>query len=557
METQVERRPLSPVPSQSSPSPAASSAVQKRTAAGSGSFASQEAALSPNPVQRHGGGEDTGNVHAAAEQGIASGGGKLPHGDAIQSAFGSHDISAVQAHQGAAAVQATSAMGASAYASGNHVALGQGAGDLHTVAHEAAHVVQQRAGVQLSGGIGQAGDRYEQHADAVADAVVQGKSAEGLLDSMSGSGGGAQATQKSVQREGPGDAVAQAEWQKQYADTLDSYQDLIHANLLAAEAWKNTADIVDPPSGWEIALKIIGSAVLAGALGGLGGVLAGVLIKEGAKLVTQFVLNAAIEAGKKAAEEGVMTAVGSSAGAGEKAPLVAFCEQQRLGLAQAQWQAKDKFKESSGNSAQPNITADDMKAIQVGNKAARNNAGAIQSKEMLIGWMNLIAGGSGVQDADKEASSETGILTLVVDGVQDTAYSIKSARTDGINEQLKGSISGTKLSEWMAGGQRERGMNVIIRTGSPIAESENFRVKDSTKQKIDEAGEWGMGRPANSIYFAFGVDSKTNSAYTDQDMWAAYDQNWGANAGRWFLSNVKNQWSLLSELRSKTIPSVS
>ncbi len=50
-------------------------------------------------------------------------------------------------------------------------------------AHEAAHVVQQRRGVQLRDGVGQASDAYEQQADAVADAVVAGESAEALLNS--------------------------------------------------------------------------------------------------------------------------------------------------------------------------------------------------------------------------------------------------------------------------------------------------------------------------------------------------------------------------------------
>jgi len=40
--------------------------------------------------------------------------------------------------------------------------------------------------VQLKGGIGEAGDPYERHADAVADAVVAGRSAEGLLEPMIG-----------------------------------------------------------------------------------------------------------------------------------------------------------------------------------------------------------------------------------------------------------------------------------------------------------------------------------------------------------------------------------
>lgn len=78
-------------------------------------------------------------------------------------------------------------MGATAYATGNHVAFG-GASDLHTAAHEAAHIVQQRACVHLQGGVGKAGDAHEQHADAVADKVVRGESAERLLDAYAGGG---------------------------------------------------------------------------------------------------------------------------------------------------------------------------------------------------------------------------------------------------------------------------------------------------------------------------------------------------------------------------------
>jgi hypothetical protein len=51
--------------------------------------------------------------------------------------------------------------------------------------------VQQRAGVALKGDIDQSGDEYEQHADAVADAVVRGDSAEPLLDRMAGRGASA------------------------------------------------------------------------------------------------------------------------------------------------------------------------------------------------------------------------------------------------------------------------------------------------------------------------------------------------------------------------------
>ncbi len=119
-------------------------------------------------------------VHAAAERGIAGPSTGLPHGEQIQAAFGPHDISGVRAHVGGAAAEACGAMGASAYATGSQVAFA-GQPDLHTASHEAAHVVQQRQGVQLYGGVGEVGDVYERQADAVADAVVAGKSAAGLL----------------------------------------------------------------------------------------------------------------------------------------------------------------------------------------------------------------------------------------------------------------------------------------------------------------------------------------------------------------------------------------
>jgi hypothetical protein len=126
---------------------------------------------------------DETTVHAAASRGVATPSSPLPFSDTIQRAFGRHDVSAIQAHTGPDAAASAQAMGADAYATADHVVLGRGA-DLHTVAHEAAHVVQQRGGVQLKGGVGAAGDTYERHADAVADRVVAGQSAEDLLDQV-------------------------------------------------------------------------------------------------------------------------------------------------------------------------------------------------------------------------------------------------------------------------------------------------------------------------------------------------------------------------------------
>jgi hypothetical protein len=123
----------------------------------------------------------TRDLHQTAAHGISGASGPLPHLETLQRAFGRHDVSHIQAHTDAPAAEAARAMDAEAFASGTHVAFA-GTPSLHTAAHEAAHVVQQTGGVQLAGGVGQENDPHEQHADAVADLVVQGRSAEPLLD---------------------------------------------------------------------------------------------------------------------------------------------------------------------------------------------------------------------------------------------------------------------------------------------------------------------------------------------------------------------------------------
>lgn len=141
----------------------------------------------PVQAKRDGAGAlDAGDVHAHAARGIEGSGSPLPHLDAIQASFGAHDVRHVRAHVGGDAAASSRAIGAEAYAMGDHVAFALSP-SLHTAAHEAAHVVQQRGGVQLEGGVGAAGDVYEQQADQVADAVVRGESAEGLLGAPSAS----------------------------------------------------------------------------------------------------------------------------------------------------------------------------------------------------------------------------------------------------------------------------------------------------------------------------------------------------------------------------------
>jgi hypothetical protein len=176
---------LDPVPPPTTP-------VQRRTGAAGGAGAERTEAVA------------TADIHAAAALGTSGPSTELPHRDPIQRAFGRHDVGHIKAHVGGAAQAGTAAMGADAFATGDRVAFAAQP-DLHTAAHEAAHVVQQRGGVQLAGGVGEAGDTYEKHADDVADLVVQGQSAEALLDQHSGQHAGQSAGQHAGQPAGGGD----------------------------------------------------------------------------------------------------------------------------------------------------------------------------------------------------------------------------------------------------------------------------------------------------------------------------------------------------------------
>ena len=154
---------------------------------------------------------DPAAIHAAASQGVAGAGARLPFFEQVQKSFGAdHDLSAIQVHIGGAAARAAQQIGARAYAAGSSIAFAKSP-DLREVAHEAAHVVQQRQGVSLNGGVGAEGDAYEQHADAVADRVVRGESAADLLGAKTGAGGGgAHAVQRLPDPPKPGDAPAPA-----------------------------------------------------------------------------------------------------------------------------------------------------------------------------------------------------------------------------------------------------------------------------------------------------------------------------------------------------------
>ncbi len=109
----------------------------------------------------------------------------LPHDlrSRMETAFGA-DFSAVHVHSGADAGTSAAALGARAYTIGEDIVVGETGADDRTLAHELAHVVQQRqgpvAGTDRGGGlaISDPGDSFEQAAE-VAAARIDGGAATG------------------------------------------------------------------------------------------------------------------------------------------------------------------------------------------------------------------------------------------------------------------------------------------------------------------------------------------------------------------------------------------
>jgi|GEM_PF-1546008 len=121
-------------------------------------------------------GKNKSSVHQAAVPGTSGASDKIPHAHEIQNNTGGYDISNVQAHTSGPAAEANRAMGADAYATGNHV-------------------VQQQHGVSLSGGVGQAGQLDETKASGTISNIQMresqdvGASAAGAGQDLVGRGG--------------------------------------------------------------------------------------------------------------------------------------------------------------------------------------------------------------------------------------------------------------------------------------------------------------------------------------------------------------------------------
>ncbi|MFI0773999.1 DUF4157 domain-containing protein [Streptomyces sp. NPDC021212] len=131
---------------------------------------------------QHGPGCDHGAVQRSAVPDVLSSEGKAldePIRNEMESRLGA-DFSGVRLHTDSAARASAAEIGARAYTSGNHVVLGDGGGDKHTLAHELTHVIQQSqgpvAGTDNGSGlkVSDPSDRFEREAEANATRAMAG-----------------------------------------------------------------------------------------------------------------------------------------------------------------------------------------------------------------------------------------------------------------------------------------------------------------------------------------------------------------------------------------------
>lgn len=117
-----------------------------------------------------------GGALGIAAAGVRGAGSAVPYRAEMENALGV-SLEGVRAHTGGEARTAAARLGAYGYATGNHVAFDTPTPSRRLVAHEVTHVLQQRRGVHLHGGIGRRNDAYEAEADRAGELVEAGRGA--------------------------------------------------------------------------------------------------------------------------------------------------------------------------------------------------------------------------------------------------------------------------------------------------------------------------------------------------------------------------------------------
>jgi len=354
------------------------------------------------------------------------------------------------------------------------------------------------------------------------------------------------------------------QWTNAREAAMDSMGDIVLESLEAANRWERMAEKSDPPESWEPELGAVAALVLGSALGGLGGALAAVFTRGMAGVMGQAAIQAGVLVGQDTCKAGVDEAIKmAQRGDATNVAIGAFCTIEARALRVAATETREAFRDASGDFEEQLITIAELVDLRTKNEALGTKAAEIQHKEMLIGWMAMNTGKT--SEPDTEGSSldsdieknVTGNLRIEINGSEDTARTIRTAKVSGLNKALRGQLAGTKLGEWLVGGERKAGIDVLITTGPANMLGLDFTLGEATWSKAEAAGvvpEEGMTRALRAVYFTLFAARSGSVVYIDGDIDRIDDRYFGADAGRWFLKNIKSVFQIVDELSGLTLP---
>lgn len=220
--------------------------------------------MSVFPPSRSEPGSIRGDGPEVVARGLRGSGSPLPHLQQLQESFGPYDLSSLQLHRGEGARDAADALSARAFTHGEHIVAPQDL-SLRDTAHEVAHAIQQRQPGLVPERISAPSDAGERHADAVADRVVQGRSAVDLLSAVAPLGLHAPATAPPGALQRRVDSKTAAQRIAAAIRTLDNYVQQPGKQGLQApwrlakqslQSWQESADRTDEVARVGVAMHL-------------------------------------------------------------------------------------------------------------------------------------------------------------------------------------------------------------------------------------------------------------------------------------------------------------
>lgn len=329
-----------------------------------------------------------GHPQAAMDRATGGAGQEIPYRAQMEEAFG-QDLSHVRAHLGQSG--GMGALEANAAARGNDVAFASSNPSEELVAEEVGHVLQNGGG-SIGEGVSSASDASETQAVSAAKGIVGGDYAQAAEI-----GAGRGVAGASIQRNGIRETF-NGDWDRACSAVAFKWERIESRQTAAIDAWYDTAKENDPPPMWQSLLIAAISIGVGAVTGGIGAV----AVSKLANRASEFVINAAVEAGKGIVQASAGAAVGAVAQSHSADGLLGFRESQKATINDVvdrqQTTTLGQLSRLSGDDKW-----DKAQSLYDALEQTRADAYTIQYQECVDGWLRQVAQNAFGTDADGTA----------------------------------------------------------------------------------------------------------------------------------------------------------